>query len=474
MRALFTSLHFRIFSLFWLLFSLLLALALFIPRLDARQFSELKNDELQTYQMELVSAIRTNQIDRLLVMPEQVILEKGQGIRPILFDEKNNQLIGAKESEKSAVNSFVEMSKDSTRPLTKLFYNLELAGPFTVHFQSQHNHSYQLYFIKYVDPQREFANYLFDHPFIIIVLIMLISSPLLWWLVWSLSRPIKRLQEAANRVKEGRFTINKELETKGVLELRQVGKSFNQMLQAIDDLINTRQMLFSSISHELRTPLTRLQLATALIRRRDGESPELKRIVTEAERLEKMINDLLRFSKRKAMLVEMEMEMEIIPLNQLWLNVIEDTLFEAEQMNITFSCRENIEYPELYYVTANYAEFSSALENILRNALKYTHSQIQATFSLEGNHCLIVCVEDDGDGVPSDQYENIFKPFYRVDTARTRTTGGVGLGLAIVSNIIQQHRGKVWAEKSELGGLKVVIQLPLNQTATQIPLHFEK
>lgn len=140
--------------------------------------------------------------------------------------------------------------------------------------------------------------------------------------------------------------------------------------------------------------------------------------------------------------------------------MIEDTQFEAEQMGIQFHHLEKIRNPSAHYIKANYAEFSSALENILRNALKYTHNKIKATFYLE-NAQLAIDIEDDGDGVPEDQYEQIFKPFYRVDTARTRSTGGVGLGLAIVSNAIQQHQGKVWAEKSVLGGLRVNIRIPL-------------
>lgn len=457
MRSLFNSLHFRIFSLFWLLFSLLLMLTYLIPRLDARQFSELRNDEIRTYQVELVSIIKNNQLNRLFVVPEQVILEKAKNYRPILIDKQDGSIIGAKEVEINAINAFVDISKDANRPLKKLFYNLEIAGPFNIHFQSNGGRDYSLYFLKYVNPQREFANYLFDNPLSIIFLIMLVSSPLLWWLVRSLSRPIKRLQEAANRVVKGHFIIDQNLETQGVMELRQVGKSFNQMLRAVDDLITTRQMLFSSISHELRTPLTRLQLATALIRRRIGETDEVQRINMESERLEKMINDLLRFSKKKSVL---EMEMEIIPLNELWSNIIEDINFEAKQKDIEFILWDNVPNSDKHYVRTNYNEFCSALENILRNALKYTNTKIKTTFLLDSNE-LVICVEDDGCGVPEDQYELIFTPFYRVDSARTRSTGGVGLGLAIVSNVIQQHRGKVWAEKSGLGGLKVNICLPL-------------
>lgn len=102
----------------------------------------------------------------------------------------------------------------------------------------------------------------------------------------------------------------------------------------------------------------------------------------------------------------------------------------------------------------------SAVENIVRNALKYTKSKIKLSIFVQ-EETLKIRIDDNGSGVPPDEFEKIFQPFYRVDETRTRSTGGTGLGLTIVLNIIKEHQGKVWAEESELGGLAVTIELPL-------------
>ena len=111
-------------------------------------------------------------------------------------------------------------------------------------------------------------------------------------------------------------------------------------------------------------------------------------------------------------------------------------------------------------INGNQGQLSSALENVIRNALKYTKSHIEVTLHLEREQ-LFIAIDDDGEGIPETEYENIFKPFYRIDEARTRETGGAGLGLAIVASVIKDHQGKVLASKSHLGGLKIMFELPL-------------
>ncbi|HBO38812.1 MAG TPA: two-component system sensor histidine kinase CpxA, partial [Pasteurellaceae bacterium] len=342
-----------------------------------------------------------------------------------------------------------------------VFYDIQVVGPFSVHidsdFESGQRETYLLYFVKYVNPQREVVNFIFDHPLSIVFIIMMITSPLLWWLVWSISEPIKRLQSAANAVALGNFDIDKNLEAHGASELRQVGRSFNRMAQAISELISSHQSLLSSISHELRTPLTRLQLATALLRRRYGNGGEILRIENEAERLNKMINDLLQLSRKQ---IKNQLLREPFPIDEIWETIMKDARFEASQMNIKCSFKQNIINPGQHRMSGNQEALSSAVENILRNALKYTNTQIEIITYL-GNGYLFISVDDDGAGVSPAEYDEIFKPFYRVDTARTRETGGAGLGLTIVQDVVQQHRGRVWAESSPLGGLRVTIQLPL-------------
>ena len=210
----------------------------------------------------------------------------------------------------------------------------------------------------------------------------------------------------------------------------------------------------ANMSHELRTPLTRLQLGTALLRRRSGESKELERIETEAQRLDSMINDLLVMSRnqQKNALVS-----ETIKANQLWSEVLDNAAFEAEQMGKSLTVNFP---PGPWPLYGNPNALESALENIVRNALRYSHTKIEVGFAVDKDG-ITITVDDDGPGVSPEDREQIFRPFYRTDEARDRESGGTGLGLAIVETAIQQHRGWVKAEDSPLGGLRLVIWLPL-------------
>ena len=137
---------------------------------------------------------------------------------------------------------------------------------------------------------------MFDRPLLLLIVTMLISAPLLLWLARSPAKPARKLKNAADDVARGNLKQHPELEA-GPQEFLATGASFNQMVSALERMMNAQQRLISDISHELRTPLTRLQLATALMRRRHGEGHELARIETEAQRLDSMINDLLALSR---------------------------------------------------------------------------------------------------------------------------------------------------------------------------------
>ncbi|WP_439258178.1 envelope stress sensor histidine kinase CpxA [Lonepinella sp. BR2271] len=458
-KATFNSLAVKIFALFWFIFALLLISALFIPQLDTRLYVPLTTKEVNKYHQDIINAVRLQQFSRLLVTPEAFVEEKLNIPRPVLVDEAQ-KIIGARENEIGYIRDFMKYSTDVLRPQRKTFYDLSIVGPFSVHLNADdQQYSYFAYFITYVDPQKEIANYIFDRPFLLLLILMLVSTPILAWLAYSLTLPIRRLQRAANLVAAGDFNVNKELEDTSVLELRQVGRSFNQMSQSLADLIYTQRRMMSMASHELRTPLTRLQLAAGLIRRKTGDSKELQRIENETQRLNLMVNDLLAISAAQ---VKNNVYRECIHLPDIWQEVLEDATFEAQELNIKMKVNQQIKSPEKYQIYGNMEGLSSALENVIRNALKYTHSLIELTFSITKED-VFIAVEDNGEGLPPTEYERIFAPFYRVDEYRTQQKTGTGLGLAIVYSTVQAHQGKVWAEKSPLGGLRVVIRLPLWQ-----------
>ncbi|HDS4674501.1 envelope stress sensor histidine kinase CpxA [Enterobacter roggenkampii] len=288
---------------------------------------------------------------------------------------------------------------------------------------------------------------------LLLIVTMLVSSPLLLWLAWSLAKPARKLKNAADEVAQGNLRQHPELES-GPQEFLAAGTSFNQMVSALDRMMTAQQRLLSDISHELRTPLTRLQLGTALLRRRSGESKELERIETEAHRLDSMINDLLVMSRnqQKNALVS-----ETVKANHLWHEVLDNAAFEAEQMGKSFTVNFP---PGPWPLYGNPNALESALENIVRNALRYSHTKIEVAFSVDKDGITVI-VDDDGPGVSPEDREQIFRPFYRTDEARDRESGGTGLGLAIVETAMQQHRGWVKADDSPLGGLRLTLWLPL-------------
>ncbi len=143
-----------------------------------------------------------------------------------------------------------------------------------------------------------------------------------------IKQPARRLERAAKRVANGEFKQDPELE-KGTSEFKQAGSSFNQMVMAVNQMISGQQRLLSDISHELRSPLTRLRMATALATRKQGESQELLRIDTEAQRLEQMIGELLELSR---MNTDSHVTRESQPASSLWEEIFSDAEFEAEQV----------------------------------------------------------------------------------------------------------------------------------------------
>ena len=424
-----------------------------LPNLDLRLYSPLEEADIVNYQKEILNIVRNGQLQGLISEVPVLPSDKFQPSRPVLINLKTKNILGELPEEAPYIRRFADVSGDFSEPKRKNFNKLQLSGPFQVYLGD--TASYALYFISYVNPQREIFNYVFDRPTILILIILLITSPLLWWFTRMLIRPISHLQEAANSVALGNFKIDKSLIANGPLEIRQVGQSFNRMASSIDRLISNQQTLLSSISHELKTPLTRLQLATALVRHECGETESVKRI-------DKMISELLLLSRHQ---MNSQVERDIFYANTLWTDIINDAKFEAEQRGITFLTNIRLPKNELQ-LNGNSRLLESAVENIVTNALKYTKDKIELHIFIqeeeeEEEEFLRIRIDDNGSGVHPDEFKKIFKPFYRVDETRTRTTGGTGLGLAIVSNVIQEHQGKVWAEKSPLGGLAVTIRLPL-------------
>lgn len=452
------SLTARIFAIFWFTLALVLMLVLMVPKLDSRQLTPLLDSEQRQGLMieQHVEAELAGDPANDLMWWRRLFRAIDKWAPPgqrLLLVTSEGRVIGAQRNEMQVVRNFIGQSDNSDRPKKKKYGRVEMVGPFAVRDGED---NYQLYLIRPAgSAQSDFINLMFDRPLLLLIVTMLISAPLLLWLAWSLAKPARQLKNAADDVARGNLKQHPELES-GPQEFLATGQSFNQMVSALERMVTAQQRLISDISHELRTPLTRLQLATALMRRRHGEGKELQRIEMEAQRLDGMINDLLVLSRSQH---KNELTREHLKANELWADVIDNAQFEAEQMG---KMLEVTAPPGPWKLIGNPNALDSALENIVRNALRYSHHHIAVNFTADSDGVTIM-VDDDGPGVSEEDREQIFRPFYRTDEARDRESGGTGLGLAIVETAVQQHRGWVKAEDSPLGGLRLIIWLPLQQ-----------
>lgn len=455
----FDRLTIRIFTIFLLTIAFFLMLIMALPNLDARNLTYLANKDKEA------GNVLANQIEKELSnVPKDsfrwwmrfiVVMDGHQKPGQFLFIfTPNKQIITADTKNIDLVRNFSEKSNNVADPAKKIYESQEIIGPFLIHYA---NEDYQLYLLQPAsDIQSQFVNLIFDHPFLLLTLTMLASSPFLLWLSWSIAKPARGLKLAAEQVAKGNLQQWPELEKIGSYEYKATGASFNHMLRELKRMQELQQRLFSDISHELRTPLTRLQLATSLLRRKQGESNEVIRINDEALKLDAMIGELLSLARHQYDNNEVR---NYHKLNVLFKNVLDNATFEAEQIGKTFL----IQNPPTNHVVLCYpTALCSALENVIRNAFRYSKYQIVINF-IQQPQQMTITIDDDGPGVADNELEQIFRPFYRTSEARDRQTGGTGLGLAIVANAITRDHGTVKAQKSHLGGLRIVIVLPTSQ-----------
>ena len=447
------SLTTRIFAIFWLTLALVLMSVLLLPTLDSRQLKSLSKEEIRhclLIKAELEKAFTHYKKGQQTLLWKRILIKPLIPGKRLIFVDPDGQIFGAPRHEIATVRNFISLSDDIKTPKKKIYTQMEIMGPFSIYDGEK---TYMIYLARReVLPQANFINLLFDRPLFLLFFTMLISTPLLLWLAWSLAKPARKLKAAADAVTKGDLRIHPELES-GPIEFRATGVSFNQMIEGLVQMITAQQRLISDMSHELRTPLTRLQLATALIRRKQGNSSELERIENEALRLENMIDNLLSVSRYQ---YNDQKNHQVLSADTLWYDMLESALFEAKHVGKSLHI---VSAPESWLILCNAESLDSALENIIRNALRYSNQQIIITFSADAQGITII-VEDDGPGVAEKEEELIFTPFYRTDEARDRASGGTGLGLAIVSSVVAQHNGHVYAMKSRYGGLRVVLWLP--------------
>ena len=252
------------------------------------------------------------------------------------------------------------------------------------------------------------------------------------------TKPITALAKAAERF--GRGEEIEEFKPSGAAEIRQAGLEFDKMRKRIIRHLNQRSEMLSGISHDLRTPLTRMKLQTAFIK----DPGQANKFTEDINEMEKMLNEYLQFTSSSYLDKD-----ELFNLSDL----IEDTIKKYDNKNITKNIASRV------YFNGRKSLIKRCINNLIDNSIKYG-DQVKIELSKKNNN-LFIKIEDDGPGIPEKEYENVFKPFYKIDKARSDSKSSVGLGLSIASDIIQSHGGNIRLDKSSLNGLSVKIFLPV-------------
>ena len=252
------------------------------------------------------------------------------------------------------------------------------------------------------------------------------------------TRPITALAKAAEKF--GRGENVDEFKPSGAAEIRQAGYEFDRMRKRIMRHLNQRSEMLSGISHDLRTPLTRMKLQTAFIKNEDIAN----KLTEDINEMEKMLNEYLQFTSSS--FIEKD---ELFNLSELMIEIIN----KYNNKNIT----KNI--PLRVYLNGRKNLIKRCLNNLIENSIKYGNKLNIELFKKKKN--LVIKVEDDGPGIPENEYENVFKPFYKINKGRADSKSSVGLGLSIASDIIRSHGGNIKLNKSSFNGLEVKIFLPV-------------
>ena len=251
------------------------------------------------------------------------------------------------------------------------------------------------------------------------------------------TRPIVKLSKAAERF--GRGEKVDDLRPSGASEIRKATIEFDKMMKRINKHLSQRSEMLSGISHDLRTPLTRLKLQLAMTDKKDNS----KKMASDIDEMEKMLNDYLQYAKSQS-----EEDYVEIDINELVLDILRN--FDSSKYEYKI-----IEKVKIY---GRKNLLRRSLSNIVENGLSYGDKIYVEIKKSVGN--AIVTIQDNGPGLPKKEYENVFKPFYRVDKSRSLNRSGVGLGLSISQDIVKSHGGNISLSESEFKGLAVKVSLP--------------
>lgn len=443
------SVFWKIFLWFWLtmiamLVTLFLAFAITVDPSDflSERRALFRELEIAARKMELLSRTSVH-----LPIP------RFPGSGYYLFDTEGNILGSASISEEliSAYNK----TRNLSDPTITFRRGVVVVGPQRI---TLNDAPYELYLTKEMPMLVHWrVQQVIARQWHLIILALGVSFFLCVVLARYLVGPIRNLQRASRKLARGNLSARvggKVARRRD--ELGELARDFDHMAEQVGSLVFSKERLLRDVSHELRSPLTRLQISLALARRKtpDAEA-EHARIEREIERLDQLIGQIIHFSRIQHNMANMTCEK--LALEGMLKKLVDDGNFEAQARDKAVVLKETAKI-ELVVVR----EFlSSAVENIIRNAIRFTPegSEVEVRLFRE-NDVALIRIRDYGPGVPEETLDDLFEPFFRVDETRGKENDGTGLGMTIASTAVSQHNGSIAARNAH-PGLEVTLRLPL-------------
>ena len=331
-----------------------------------------------------------------------------------------------------------------------------------------------LYLVRGAYPSEIYIPYREMAPRVLIGLV--ISLIVTFGITMVITRPIGSLRDAARQLAAGNLGARAKWprgrrNPKASDELWGLVYDFNDMADRMESMVDAQMLLLRDVSHELRSPLARLSVALELAREeaQPGMEVQLDRIERETGRLNSLIGQLLSLSHLES--TTRLPDNEPVCIREVVAELLPDMEYEAQRRNCQVEFVSDGHVSGEGQVRGSRELLCRAIENVIRNAIAYTAEGTAVEIRLydqlrAGSRFLVLEVKDNGPGVPEAALKTIFRPFYRLDLSRQRSTGGYGVGLAITERAVRLHGGYVTARNSPTGGLVVEMRLPLFETGS--------
>jgi len=309
-------------------------------------------------------------------------------------------------------------------------------------------------------PRRALRGMPFSALLIRTLLMVAVVGLLCFALARYIARPVEVLQEAAKRAAQGDLSVRvaPQLAPRKD-ELVSLAEEFDLMTARIETLLRSQRQMLGDISHELRSPLTRLGVALELAQ--DGDREAMQQMTAEIQKLDALIEQILTLNRLDA--GEQWAELEPTDLRTVLTEIARDANYEGRSRNVSVDLNVGA-----VTLTANPALLKSCIENIVRNALRYSpeNGRVELSSTVIGDREVSITVRDRGPGVPAEALPRLFEPFYRVAESRSESSGGRGLGLSISQRAALVHGGSIAARNREGGGLEIEVRIPLRKTGS--------